>query len=97
MSQNSKIAGTLEVAKDASALAVRTAEIRIIAVADGARAGDVITDLAGDTPGRRLVVSDRLPEAGHAFAGDALSPPAGAHRTVVPRNHHRAEAPGHEH
>jgi 8-oxo-dGTP pyrophosphatase MutT (NUDIX family) len=40
-------------------LAVRTAEIRIVAVADGAQASDVISDLAGTTPGRRLVVSGR--------------------------------------
>jgi len=40
-------------------LAVRTAEIRIVAVTDGARAGDVMKDLAGTTPGRHLVVSDR--------------------------------------
>jgi 8-oxo-dGTP diphosphatase len=78
-------------------LTVRAAEIRVVAVADGAQAGDVITDLARDTPGHRLVVSDRLPDAGRAFAGDAPGPSAGAHRTVVPRNHHRAEAPGHEH
>jgi len=38
-------------------LAVRTAEIRIVAVADGAQAGRVIADLAGVTPGHRLVVS----------------------------------------
>jgi len=37
-------------------LAARTAGIRIVTVADGAQAGDVITDLAGTTPGRRLVV-----------------------------------------
>jgi 8-oxo-dGTP pyrophosphatase MutT (NUDIX family) len=40
-------------------LTVRTAEIRLVAVAGGAQAGDVIADLAGHTPGRRLVVSDR--------------------------------------
>jgi 8-oxo-dGTP diphosphatase len=67
-------------------LTVRAAEIRIVAVADGAQASDVITDLAANTPGRRLVVS-----------GDALSLPVGVRRTVVPRNDHRAEAPGHEH
>jgi 8-oxo-dGTP diphosphatase len=38
-------------------LAVRTAEIRIVAVADGTRAGDVLADLAAGTPGLRLVVS----------------------------------------
>lgn len=37
---------------------VRTAQIRIVAVTDGAQAGDVIADLAGSTPGRRVVVSD---------------------------------------
>jgi 8-oxo-dGTP diphosphatase len=40
-------------------LVVRTAEIRTVAVADGAQAGDVLADLAGTTPGRHLVVSDR--------------------------------------
>jgi 8-oxo-dGTP diphosphatase len=38
-------------------LAVRTAEIRIVAVPDGTRAGDVLADLAAGTPGLRLVVS----------------------------------------
>jgi hypothetical protein len=56
-------------------LAVRTAEIRIVAVADGAQAGDVITELAATTPGRRLAVSDRRivrdqGAAGGAGAGD---------------------------
>jgi len=41
-------------------LTVRTGEIRIVAVADGAQAGKVIADLAGSTLGRRLVVSDRF-------------------------------------
>jgi hypothetical protein len=40
-------------------LTVRTAEIRIVAVADGAQASDVITDLAGTTLGHHLVVSGR--------------------------------------
>ena len=40
-------------------LAVRTAEIRIVALARGAQAGRVIADLAGVTPGHRLVVSAR--------------------------------------
>jgi 8-oxo-dGTP pyrophosphatase MutT (NUDIX family) len=40
-------------------LTVRTAEIRVVAVADGAQAADVLADLAGVTPGHRLVVSDR--------------------------------------
>ncbi|HEX7162568.1 MAG TPA: NUDIX hydrolase [Trebonia sp.] len=39
-------------------LTVRTAEIRIVAVADDAQADDVIADLAAITPGRRLAVSD---------------------------------------
>jgi 8-oxo-dGTP diphosphatase len=38
-------------------LAVRTAEIRIVAVPQGALAGDVIADLAAVTPGHRLVMS----------------------------------------
>jgi 8-oxo-dGTP diphosphatase len=40
-------------------LAVRTAEIRIVAVTHGAQAGDVIADLAEVTPGQRLVISGR--------------------------------------
>jgi 8-oxo-dGTP pyrophosphatase MutT (NUDIX family) len=40
-------------------LTVRRAEIRIVAVADGAQADDVLADLAATTPGRRFVVSDR--------------------------------------
>jgi 8-oxo-dGTP pyrophosphatase MutT (NUDIX family) len=40
-------------------LVVRTAEVRMVAVEDRAQAGDVLADLAGITPGRRLVVSDR--------------------------------------
>jgi hypothetical protein len=40
-------------------LVVRTAEVRVVAVADRAQLGDVLADLAGITPGRRLVVSDR--------------------------------------
>ena len=38
-------------------LTVRTAEIRIVAVADGAQAAAAITDLAAVTPGHRLVIS----------------------------------------
>ena len=38
-------------------LAVRTAEIRIVAVPDGTRACDVLADLAAGTPGLRLTVS----------------------------------------
>ena len=45
-------------------LTVRAAEIRIVAVADGAQASDVITRLASDTPGRHLVVSGRAPYGG---------------------------------
>lgn len=40
-------------------LTIRTAEIRIVGVASGAQAGDVLADLAEGTPGRRLAVSDR--------------------------------------
>jgi hypothetical protein len=40
-------------------LVVRTAEVRVVAVADRAQAGDVLAGLAGSTPGRRLVISDR--------------------------------------
>lgn len=40
-------------------LAVRTAEIRLVALAEGAQAGDVLADLAGTTLGHRLVVSGR--------------------------------------
>jgi 8-oxo-dGTP diphosphatase len=78
-------------------LTVRAAAIRIVPVTGGARASDVLAGLASGTPGRHLVVSDRWPDAGPAPAGDAPAPAAGGHRTVVPRNHHRAEAPGHEH
>ena len=52
-------------------LTVRTAEIRIVAVADGAQASDVITDLAGSTPGRRLAVSDRRDVREHGTAAGA--------------------------
>ena len=38
-------------------LAVRTADIRIVALTRGAQAGDVIAGLAGVTPGHRLVLS----------------------------------------
>jgi hypothetical protein len=40
-------------------LVVRTAEVRVVPVADRAQAGDVLAGLAGSTPGRRVVVSDR--------------------------------------
>jgi 8-oxo-dGTP diphosphatase len=52
-------------------LTVRTAEIRIVAVADGAQASDVITDLARSTPGRRLAVSDRRDVRDQAAAAGA--------------------------
>jgi hypothetical protein len=52
---------------------VRTAEIRIIAVAGGARAGEVIADLAGNTPGGRLVVSDRGPVRDRGAAAGATT------------------------
>jgi len=38
---------------------VRAAEVRVVAVADREQAGDVLAGLAGITPGRRLVISDR--------------------------------------
>jgi 8-oxo-dGTP pyrophosphatase MutT (NUDIX family) len=50
---------------------VRTAAIRIIAVADGAQAGDVIADLAGNPPGHRLVVSDHSTVRDRAAAAGA--------------------------
>jgi hypothetical protein len=40
-------------------LVVRTAEVRIVAVADRAQADKALADLAGTTQGRRLVISDR--------------------------------------
>jgi hypothetical protein len=40
-------------------LTVRTAEIRILAVADSTEARAVIADLAGVTPGHRLVISGK--------------------------------------
>jgi 8-oxo-dGTP diphosphatase len=40
-------------------LVARTAEVRVVAVADRAQADEVLADLAVVTPGRRLVVSDR--------------------------------------
>lgn len=52
-------------------LTVRTAEIRVAAVADGAQASDVITDLASGTPGRRLAVSDRRDVRDQAAAAGA--------------------------
>jgi 8-oxo-dGTP diphosphatase len=54
-------------------LTVRTAEIRVVAVADGARAGEVIADLAGTTAGRRLVVSDHRAVRDRAAAGAATA------------------------
>ena len=55
-------------------LTVRTAEIRIVAVADGAQAGDVIADLVGNTPGLCLVVSDlRFVRERGAAAGAAVT------------------------
>lgn len=52
---------------------VRTAEIRIAVVADGAQPSDMIADLAGNTPGRRLVVSDRRIVRDRAAAGAAAT------------------------
>ena len=52
-------------------LTVRTAEIRVVAVADGAQAGDVITELAGKALGGRLVVSDHSTVRDHAAAAGA--------------------------
>jgi 8-oxo-dGTP diphosphatase len=40
-------------------LVVRTAEVRVVQVADRAQAGDMLAGLAATTPGRHLVVSDR--------------------------------------
>jgi 8-oxo-dGTP pyrophosphatase MutT (NUDIX family) len=54
-------------------LTVRTAEIRIVTVTDGARAGEVIADLAGTTAGRRLVVSNRGPVRDRAVAAGAAT------------------------
>jgi hypothetical protein len=63
-------------------LTVRTAEIRIVAVTDGAHADDVLKDLAASTPGRRLVVSDRRIARDR---GESAAPLLIANRTVVPR------------
>jgi len=52
-------------------LTVRTAEIRVVAVADGAQAADVLTGLAEATPGHRLVVSDRRDARERAAAAGA--------------------------
>ena len=52
-------------------LTVRTAGIRIVAVAGDAQAGDVITGLARSTPGRRLAVSDRRDVRDQAAAAGA--------------------------
>jgi 8-oxo-dGTP diphosphatase len=56
-------------------LVVRTAEVRVVALAGGAPTADVLADLARVTPGRRLVVSDhpgvreRAAAAGAGVAG----------------------------
>jgi hypothetical protein len=94
-------------------LTVRAAEIRVVAVADGAQAGDVLADLAGTIPGRRVAVSgrrsarERAAQAGATAAGPdwLLGPlqqavprsPAGGSPYGVPSKDHRAEGPGHEH
>jgi 8-oxo-dGTP diphosphatase len=52
-------------------LAVRTAEVRTVAVAGRAQADDVLADLAGSTQGRRLVVSDRPGVRDRAVAAGA--------------------------
>jgi 8-oxo-dGTP diphosphatase len=52
-------------------LVVRTAEVRVVPVADRAQAGDVLAGLAGSTPGRRLVVSDRPEVRDRAAAAGA--------------------------
>jgi 8-oxo-dGTP pyrophosphatase MutT (NUDIX family) len=54
--------------------AVRTAELRMAAVADRDQASDVIADLIAITPGRRLVVSDhRVVRDRAATAGAAVT------------------------
>ncbi len=72
-------------------LTVRTAEIRIVAVADAARAGDVLIEQAARTPGHRLVVTgdrgvrDRAAAAGAAAAGlDWLAGPVPAGLPAAP-------------
>ena len=80
-------------------LTVRAAEIRVVAVADGAQAGDVLADLVGTTPGRRIAVSGRRGARERAAqaviaAGrtgclarssrQSPAPPLTARRTLVP-------------
>jgi hypothetical protein len=50
---------------------VRTAEVRVVAVADRAQAGDVLASLAAITTGRRLVISDRPEVRDRAAAAGA--------------------------
>jgi 8-oxo-dGTP diphosphatase len=67
-------------------LVVRTAEVRVVAVADRAQADEALAELAGTTQGRRLVISDRpsarasAAAAGASVAGSSwllgLLPPA---------------------
>ena len=52
---------------------MRTAEIRVVAVADGAQAGDVLADLAGTTPGRRIAVSGRRSARERAARAGAIA------------------------
>jgi hypothetical protein len=52
-------------------LVVRTAEVRLVPVADRAQAGDALAGLAGSTPGRRLVLSDRSDVRERAAAAGA--------------------------
>jgi 8-oxo-dGTP diphosphatase len=52
-------------------LVVRTAEVRVVAVADRAQAGDVLAGLAAITAGRRLVISDRPEVRDRAAAAGA--------------------------
>jgi len=49
----------------------RAAEVRTVAVADGAQAADVLADLVRVTPGRHLVVSDRPGARDRAAAAGA--------------------------
>lgn len=52
-------------------LVERAAEVRTVAVADGAQAADVLADLVRVTPGRHLVVSDRPGARDRAAAAGA--------------------------
>jgi hypothetical protein len=52
-------------------LVERAAEVRTVAVADGAQAADVLADLIRITPGRHLVVSDRPGARDRAAAAGA--------------------------